>query len=207
MTAPAARPAARQRLRRGEGALLREEVLDAVDRLLTSGATDVTLSMRAVAAEAGVSPTAIYLHFADKGELLLAVCQRHFADLEAAMREEAAGAKDPLEVLQACGRAYVHFGLDHPEPYRIMFISPPHFTPASVDNLTDLMAFAYVLDAVEQAMAAGAIAAGEPVAVALLLWTSVHGIVSLRLSEPTFPWPPLDAQVEHMLDVVGKGLG
>ena len=206
MTAPAARPPSRRRLRRGDGGLLREEVLDAVDRLLTSGASEATLSMRAVAAEAGVSPTAIYLHFADKGELLLAVCQRHFADLEVAMREEAAGAGDPLAVLQACGRAYVHFGLDHPEPYRIMFVSPPHSTPASVDNLTELLAFSYVLEVVEGAIAAGAIAADEPLTVAMLLWTSVHGIVSLRLSEPTFPWPPLEAQVEHMLEVVGRGL-
>ncbi len=206
MTAPAARPPSRRRLRRGEGGLLREEVLDAVDRLLTSGASEATLSMRAVAAEAGVSPTAIYLHFADKGELLLAVCLRHFAELETAMQEEAAGAGDPLAVLQAYGRAYVHFGLDHPEPYRIMFSSPPDFTPASVDDLTELVAFSSVLEAVERAMADGAVAAGEPLAVALLLWTTVHGIVSLRLSEPTFPWPPLDDQVEHMLEVLGRGL-
>lgn len=205
MTAPPA-PPSRSRLRRGQGALLREEVLDAVDRLLTAGASGGTLSMRAVAAEAGVSPTAIYLHFADKGDLLLAVCLRHFADLEHAMQEAADVAPTPLEALKACGRAYVHFGLEHPEPYRIMFISPPDSTPASPANVTDLVAFSYVIDSVERAMLDGAVADGEPLAVAFLLWTSVHGIVSLRLSEPDFPWPAPDAQLEHVLDVVGRGL-
>ena len=199
-------PPARARLPRGEGASLRAEILDAVDRLLAGGATEGTLSMRAVAAEAGVSATAIYLHFADKGELLLAVCQRHFTDLEAAMEAAAEGAGDPLEALQACGRAYVHFGLDHPEPYRIMFTSRPGITPASPADASGLVAFSYLIESVERAMAAGSIAADDPLAVAVLLWTSVHGIVALRLSEPDFPWPPLDAQLDDLLAVLGRGL-
>lgn len=174
-------------------------------RLLVTGGTEA-LSMRAVASEAGVSPPAIYLHFADKGELMLAVCQRHFAGLEASMREAAEEAHTPLEVLQACGRAYVRFGLDNPEAYGIMFISRPDSIPASPENVTDLIAFSYVIDAVKGAMDAGAISEADPLTVALLLWTNVHGIVSLRLSKPTFPWPSIDSQVEHMLDVVGRGL-
>jgi AcrR family transcriptional regulator len=70
-------------------------VLDAVDRLLSAGATEDSLSMRAVAKEVGVSPPALYLHFADKQELLYAVCERHFHGLEAAMREETAGVDGP----------------------------------------------------------------------------------------------------------------
>ena len=181
-------------------------MLDAVDRLLSAGATEDSLSMRAVAKEVGVSPPALYLHFADKRELLYAVCERHFHGLEATMREETAGVDGPLEVIQGCGRAYVRFGLAHPEAYRMMFVSGAEAMQVSPEQVADLVAFTFVLAAVEHALEAGAIAAADPVEVALLLWTSVHGIVSLRLSKPDFPWPPLDDQLDHMLTTVGLGL-
>jgi hypothetical protein len=39
------------------------------------------------------------------------------------------------------------------------------------------------------------------------LWTGLHGIVSLRLSKPGFPWPPVDELVDRLLaGVVGLQL-
>jgi AcrR family transcriptional regulator len=61
--------ASRRRARKGEGELLREEILDAAEALLIEKGHPDAVSIRAVAARVGVSPPAIYLHFADKDEL------------------------------------------------------------------------------------------------------------------------------------------
>ena len=74
----AARPSAsprRARARRGEGPRLREEILAAATRLLAETGDEEAVSIRAVAEAVGVTPPSIYLHFADKTELIFAVCE------------------------------------------------------------------------------------------------------------------------------------
>ncbi len=74
-------PARHLRNPRGEGDRLRQELITAANRLLRSGETIESLSLRAVARAVGIAATSVYLHFDDKASLLLAVYQRHFADL------------------------------------------------------------------------------------------------------------------------------
>ena len=90
------------------------------------------------------------------------------------------------------GRAYVRFGLENPEHYRIMFMTRPLAEGLPLDRLPGLTAFGYLVEAVARCMDAGAIAAGDPFLVATNLWTAVHGITSLLIARPDFPWPDLD---------------
>ena len=75
-------PSRRRRARRGQGERLREEILAAAERLLIRTGDMEQVSIRAVADEVGVTPPSIYLHFADKLELIFAVCERHFASFD-----------------------------------------------------------------------------------------------------------------------------
>lgn len=69
--------AVRTRKPRGQGASRRGEILDAAKRLFTEeGYAQAT--MRRIAAEVGVSPTALYLHFADKEAILRAIAEDFF---------------------------------------------------------------------------------------------------------------------------------
>ena len=72
-------------------------------------ADEEAVSIRAVADAVGVTPPAIYLHFADKRELILEVCAASFAELDRVSEEAAAGSSDPVESLRLRGRAYVQF--------------------------------------------------------------------------------------------------
>src|ERR1700704_3794280 len=101
--------AARTRYRRG-GARRREDILVAASRLFFEQGGAEGMTMRAVAAAAGVSPPAVYLHFADKDELIFAVCQGLFTRLDEALESAAVGIDDPIEAMKARGRAYVRFG-------------------------------------------------------------------------------------------------
>lgn len=199
----------RAQSRRGEGERLREDILDAAGRLLASSGSADAVSIRAIAAEVGVTVGAIYLHFADKSELLFAVCERTFAALDDAMERAAGAEADPLLSLRARGEAYIRFGVENPEHYRILFMGPPGLTPEDfgADRLLASACFAHLIDAVRACQAAGWFPAStDPVLAATGLWSSVHGLASLLVAKPSFPWPPLEQLISHVLETHAFGL-
>ena len=122
MTSTTTKPSQpRRNNRRGEGQRLREELLAAADAIVTETGDGSALSLRSVAARAGVAATSVYLHFADIDALKAALAQRCFAEFAAARDQAAAGAADPAATLIAGCQAYVRYALDHPGQYRLMF--------------------------------------------------------------------------------------
>src|SRR4051794_27860964 len=111
----------RQRNRRGEGERLRVEILDAARRLLADHPVEA-LSQRAVAREVGISPPALYLHFADRRALVWAVLEQLFAELARYTETAAAAAKDGSPLRAWC-LAYCRYGLENPGHYRLLFES------------------------------------------------------------------------------------
>jgi len=196
----------RARAKRGQGDLLRADILAAAERLLIQTGDQGAVSIRAIADAAGVTPPSIYLHFADKTELLGAVCEARFDDFIRYMIEATAGIEEPLEALWAMGRAYVRFGVENPEHYRIMFMTRPLADGLPLDQLPGMNAFGHLVASVTNCMDAGAIAAGDAFLVATNLWTAVHGVTSLLIARPDFPWPDLDRLMGLVLDVQSKGL-
>lgn len=199
-------PATRRRAKRGQGELLRADILAAAERLLIQTGDQGAVSIRAIADAAGVTPPSIYLHFADKTELLGAVCEARFGEFSEFITDAVRGIDDPLEAVREMGRAYVRFGLQNPEHYRIMFMTRPLAEGLPLDKLPGLTAFGHVVAAVDRCMEAGAIAAGDAFLVATNLWTAVHGVTSLLIARPDFPWPDLDRLMGLVLDVQSKGL-
>jgi AcrR family transcriptional regulator len=180
----------------------------AAEKLLIQTGDQEQVSIRAIADAAGVTPPSIYLHFADKTQLLAAVCEARFGDFDQYMTDAMAGIDDPLDALWARGRAYVRFGLENPEHYRILFMTRPLADAAQGDptTLPGLTAFGKVVEDVAHCMDAGAIADGDPFLVATSLWTVVHGITSLLIARPDFPWPDLDRLMAHVIAVQTRGL-
>jgi AcrR family transcriptional regulator len=181
-------PAARARARRGEGVLLREEILDATERLLAETGDEDQVSIRAVCKAVGVTPPSIYLHFDDKDALLLEVCRRDFAAFDAALEEASAGVDDPLEALRRRGAAYVAFGIDHPEQYRVLFMSNKR-THSIDGEVVGSAAFNHLVAAVQQCIDVGAFRPVDPVSAAVSIWSALHGVTSLLIAMPDFPWP------------------
>jgi AcrR family transcriptional regulator len=203
----------RTRNRRGQGDLLRADILDAAGRLLAERGDENAVSIRMIADAAGVTPPSIYLHFPDKDALIEAVCEERFKAFDDALEAAAATAADPLAEMRARGRAYVRFALDNPEHYRVLFMTKhersmaPHDLAApDADASAGARAFAHLVGAVTRAAEAGCIVTADPVVTAIHCWSQFHGIVSLLISEPGFPWPPLDALVEALLDEQERGL-
>jgi len=192
----------RPRARRGEGSKLRELILDAAERLLVRAGDADAVSIRAIADAVGVTPPSIYLHFADKDELIRAVCERSFAAFDRVVEAAGAGVDDPIESLRRRARAYVQFGLDNPEQYRIIFMGKGNVAvPADDASIPGRAAFQHLVDAVERAVAAGALRDGlDPFLTATGLWAAMHGVTSLLISLPHFRWPDTDVLVGHVCE-------
>lgn len=205
-TRSAARPT-RSRARRGQGDRLREEIITATAALLETTGDRDAVSIRAIADAVGVSSPSIYLHFPDKTALLYAVCQEHFIGLDRMMEAAAGLASDPLDEIHRRGAAYVRFGLEHPGQYRILFMERDEPSGFSEDHLADASTFDHMVNTVTEAMAAGLIDAGDPTVITVGLWSAVHGLTSLLIAKPDFPWPPLEVLIDQVLSMCTRGLG
>ncbi|MGI8751672.1 MAG: TetR/AcrR family transcriptional regulator [Acidimicrobiales bacterium] len=201
-------PQRRSRARRGDGERLRGEILAAAEALLIATNDVATLSIRAVASAVGVTPPSIYLHFADRNDLLFAVCERHAIQLEQAMADAAIGVDDPLERLRLRGLAYLHYGLRHPEHYRILMMSRPDDTPDRFidERMADTAGLLPVVDDVQAAIQRGVFPAQDPLDAAKLLWMMIHGMVSLLISKPDFPFPPPEESYQRLYEMLVAGL-
>ena len=186
----------RRNNRRGEGARLGDDLIDAACALLAETGHASQLSIRAVAARTGVAATSVYLHFADLDELKVAVAQRAFADLGAARDAALAGTGDPAAALLARCLAYLDFALAHPGQYRLMFgpdLPAAVFTRSyNAAGSASRTAYQSLIEAIRHCQQAGAAPDDtDPARLAALLWPALHGQVTLRLDRPEFARPPL----------------
>lgn len=206
---PQTAPRRRARSRRGQGEQLREEILAAAERLLIETNDESALSVRAIAAAVGVTPPSIYLHFADRNDLVFEVCERQAEEVDRVMEEAAAQGGDPWDRIRRRGWAYLRWGLDNPEHYRILMMSRPSSTPERfVDQrLADTTGLEAVAGDIGAASAAGLIApVADPVREAELFWMVIHGMVSMLIAKPDFPFGPAEDLYDAMVDLVYRGL-
>jgi AcrR family transcriptional regulator len=109
---------------------LRERILDAARRIVMREGF-AALSMRKIADAIEYSPATLYLHFASRDEIAHALCAEGYAQLLQTF-VPLAGIVDAAERLKALGRAYVAFGVAHPQTYRLIFMEDPSYTGAAL---------------------------------------------------------------------------
>jgi DNA-binding NarL/FixJ family response regulator len=69
--------------------------------------------------------------------------------------------------------------------------------PFQYERIMSSSAFAHLRDDVVRGIEAGRIE-GEPMLVSVYLWSVVHGITSLLISKPNFPWPDVDVLIDNV---------
>jgi AcrR family transcriptional regulator len=194
---------ARTRKPRGQGASRRGEILEAAKRLFTEeGFAHAT--MRRIAAEVGVSPTAIYLHFADKEAILKAIAEDFFGELLVVLHNVQSPALTPLKRLRAGMHAYVAFSLERPDEYRLTFqtrnvkaLEAPCDKPDVADQ-----SFIVLEHAVEELVAGGVFRPGDPGVIAESIWSMLHGVTSVAMDMMPRVQATQEALVATVIDTV-----
>lgn len=209
---PSIRGGKRQRNARGSGDQLRQEILEAAIRLLERLAPEEPFSLRAVAKEAYISAPSVYLQFADKNILLLAVLEQLFAELiaqrDAAEEKAARAGGGAWERLIATVLASVKFGTQHPGHYKVLYEG------RVIPRLGDPKAMAFgkpiqtrSVELIREVLAAQPGRQAEsPERMSLLLWAGIHGLISLRINKPTFDWPDADELATEMARAIIRPL-
>ncbi|MET0913558.1 MAG: TetR/AcrR family transcriptional regulator [Acidimicrobiales bacterium] len=191
----------RERNPRGQGERLRVDLIDAaVDLIAETGSVD-GVSLRAAAKRAGVSPMAVYNHFADKDALLVAAVEHCWDEFQAAIAATL-DEPEPSARLRAAGDAYVRFALEHPGRYAVMFSGtrnlPERAVPIGMSAFDTLVAMvADILDARHDGR--------DPAFVAVQVHTWIHGMVSLLGCAPDGPWPSTDTLLDDLMVRLGLG--
>lgn len=136
------------------------------------------LSLRSLATEVGVSPSAAYHHFSDKDALIAAVALQGFAMLEQSVTVAAMSMPadaDPAARLSAAARAYIDFALAHPHLFRAAFSGhrPDMATSGAVHPL-----LGELLDDIAES---GSVPAVLREGADAVVWAAVHGMATLVL--------------------------
>jgi AcrR family transcriptional regulator len=212
----------RGRTARGEGRRLRSDILIAAAQLLDETGDEQAVTLRAVARRVGVSAPALYGHFRDRQEILVAVVRTAFEELTGALtagrRTGVAGARRAGrdEATRAAARlravcaAYLDFAAAHPQRYRVMFGGLWSAAQAVEDaTLTSAEAFglgrdalAVVVEALQDCVRTGASTSADTTTDAVALWIGLHGLAHQRAVIPDYPWPPDIA--EHLIGPLAR---
>ncbi len=189
--------------------LLRQEILDAAREILVREGYD-GLSMRKVAEKIDYSPTAIYLHFKDRDDLVFSVCEEVLAGLVRDLQSVARQHPDPLIALKKGLRRYVEFGLSHPQQYLAVF-GVPHQEPGVVmrekrPDSMGLQAFGFLPRLVGECVRLKKVRKVDVDLTSRALWASIHGITSLLIVMPGFDWGNRDKVIDQLLELLLQGL-
>jgi AcrR family transcriptional regulator len=185
----------------------RQALLDAAhDLLATEGPGSLTV--RRMAAAAGMSTMNVYSRFGGKDGVLDELYTDGFRRLGEAM-DAARDTDDAAGDVRRCGKLYRRFALEHPTYYSLMFDRVvPDFEPSAGAQEVAIGTLVKLQQRVERAMAAGSIRQGDAFAVATALWACMHGLVSLeaRATADEFASFDWDAVYDIALDALNRGL-
>lgn len=192
---------------------LKEKILDAARDLFVNEGYEA-VSMRKIADRIEYSPTALYLHFKDKESILRELCDADFLALGKQLARIARIA-DPVERLTATGAAYAEFAFEHPNHYRLMFMTP-HPPPPKDESAIERGnpeedAYAFLKSVVAECIEAKRFRPEhqDVELMAQVIWAGIHGVVSLQIAkcnDDWVDWRPAEDRVRLMNDALLNGL-
>jgi AcrR family transcriptional regulator len=183
----------------------RRRILDEASRLIAEQGAEA-LTMRRLSEGIGASTIVLYTHFRDKSAIVDELYREGFERLRAAM---AAVPQEPdaLAQVRALGRAYRQSAVANPTHYQIMFTRcVPGFTPSNAARESSDASFALLAQAVARCMTEGLIAPGNAKQLAVVLWGTLHGLISLELFDYLPAKPSAELRLEQALDLLSAGL-
>jgi AcrR family transcriptional regulator len=193
----------------------RKAIIKIVRKLIRKGGMG-EISLRKVAELAGYSTTVVYTLFGDKAALITQAMDEDLLELTRTITQAVEQAEPGWPRLRAMGRAYVKFGIDHPDEYAFVFMTRRPHAPNEAARVQHG-------NPAQDPYAAGRLLVSEAARMGLLsdrpqdielmvqiLWEGIHGLTARLLvmgeDDNWVPSMPTDLHLEAMLDVLCAGL-
>lgn len=173
------------------GDLRRALVEEVLRTIQTEGVKGVTL--RGVGETLGVSRTALYRHFKDKGALLAEVAREGFRTFRRELVDAWEGGGRGVQGFEEMGRAYIRFAVTNPSHYRVMFGGFVVGSPDAELLKEAAGAFQALVDAIAWLQQRGLMRDDDPLQLARYIWAVVHGIAMLVIDGQLGPGADVDA--------------
>ena len=204
-----------ERRRRPRGAV-RDGLIAAGLELARTGGPDAVV-LREATRMVGVVPNAAYRHFADRDELLAAVCAAAMSELGSRMaagvarvRGKHGDAAAARRRLRAIGTAYLEFAHEEPGLFATAFAVPRRHTYGAPDGETgqERTPLGHLRAALDELVGAGVLAPRRRDGIEYPIWSAVHGLAVLAGPGPLRDVP--DAARQHLeeltLTFIDEGL-
>jgi AcrR family transcriptional regulator len=163
-----------------------------------------SFSMRRLAQRLGYPPSALYRYFNNKNEIFNGLIEESFAALlQASSSVQKLTGEAPIERLKRGMWAYVTFGLENPEHYRFAFVLRH---PDGVDKPSARPTFEGLKSRVRRCVEEGEFDDRDLDLMAQSLWAAVHGVTSLLIQRPDFPWVTQQALIDQVISSAVLGL-
>ena len=189
---------------------LRRRILAEAERLFVRDGY-ANVSMRKIAEGIEYSPTTIYRIFRDKAEVMEQLLAEGYRGVyeryEAILADRPAS---PLETLKRILREYIAYGVGHPNHYQLWFETGELRSRGGRLEMrhggTSYPVYHIWLERLDECKAAGLLPPRDTLELFQLVWAAVHGLISLRVHHPRFPWLPLEEHVDALFSVFERGL-
>jgi AcrR family transcriptional regulator len=212
---PAPVPAPAPATRRPRGAV-REGLIAAGLELARTGGPDAVV-LREATRIVGVVPNAAYRHFADRDELLAAVCEAAMDELGARMQAEVARVPGPrgdadaaFGRMAAVGTAYLDFAREEPGLFATAYAVPDQHTYFATDPSAspESSPLGQLRIALDELVEVGLLDAGRRAGIEFPVWSAVHGLAVLIGQGPLREVADADLRMlrDRVLGFIAEGL-
>ena len=155
--------------------------------------------MRRLAAELGCAVGTPYVHFKSKEQLFQTLVDQSFDRLYqflSGLRDRHQNG-DPVLLLKKGMYTYIQFGLQNPNDYRFAFLMR---SSAADQSYRVHPAFEVMRSMVARCVKESRFREVDVETVAQALWAAIHGITSLLMQRPDFPWVGRSKLIEQVIN-------
>lgn len=179
---------------------MRTLIMDAARQIFLEKGYDLT-SIRAIAEKIEYSPGTIYLYFKDKDEIFHLLHEEGFRRMLEKM-SVLAHVADPFERLKAIGRVYIDFAQHNTDFYHLMFIMPNPMEHMKEEDKWQMgnNTLGYLKEVLRQCQAQGHFKGMEIEALSFTIWSAMHGMCALMISNRCKAYPNIDP-----MELMGRG--
>lgn len=197
-------------------------MLEAAEYLILEKGLD-QLNMDEVAERAEVSKGSLYVYFKNKNDLVLGICNKATGILNTEIAKVLTKDLPGLDMVYEIGATFLNFVREHPEYFRAMrffdnlkesdTLEESEFVLSCQENMQN--SFTCMVRAIQVGMQDGSINPDyDPKELAVLLWSTSHGMVNLAYLHQNTPHfqlmdqhgIQLDSVMDNYMKLIGTGI-